>query len=138
MTDTTSISSHPTIIQGSDDTLAVLNVSQIDPPVNRVVYQTPRITDVSVTLESSSGHINPDYNVFVDPLGFAENVVFGEEIPLDPINPRAQFEIEEPQPTSSTPLDRVQRVLTRARHFYGRHIQQVPTCLLYTSDAADE
>lgn len=127
VTDRTSISSHPTVIQGSDDTLAVLNVSQVDPPVNRVVYQTPAITDFSVTLESSSGHINPDYNVFVDPLGFAENIVFGEEIPLDPINPRAQFEIEEPQPTSSTPLDRVQRVLTRARHFYGRHIQQVST-----------
>lgn len=127
ITDTTSISSHPTVIQGTDDTVAVLNVSQIDPPVNRVLYQSPASSDFTITLESTSGHINPDYNVFVDPLGFAENIVFGEEIPLDPINPRAEFEIEEPQPTSSTPLDRVQRVIARARHFYGRHIEQVST-----------
>ena len=127
VTDTTSIASHPTVIQGSDDSLAVLNVSQIDPPVNRVLYQSPTISDETITIESTSGHINPDYNVFVDPLGFAENIVFGEEIPLDPINPRAEFEIEEPQPPTSTPIDRVQNIISRARQFYGRHVQQVPT-----------
>lgn len=127
VTDITSIQSHPTVIQETDSSVAILNVTPSQPPPNRVLFQSPSVTDYTVTIESSSGHLNPDINVFVDPLSFAENIVFGEEIPLEPINPRAEFEIEEPYPTTSTPVERFQNVISRARQFYGRHVQQVAT-----------
>nr|AYA94416.1 MAG: L2 protein [Human papillomavirus] len=127
ITDITSIQSHPTVIGDVDSNVAILNVTPSDPPPSRVLYQTPSNSDLSITVETASGHLNPDINVFVDPLAFAENIVFGEEIPLEPINPRAEFEIQDPYQRTSTPLDRLQNVVSRARQYYRRYIQQVET-----------
>lgn len=125
ITDTTSINGHPTVIQGQTDDIAILNVTPYDPPATRVVFTLPQ-QDPSISLEAVAGHIDPSFNVYVDPLVTGENVYFGEEIPLEPINPRLEFEIEE-LPKASTPEERLQRAFSRAREFYSRHVQQVRT-----------
>ena len=123
-TDTTSINSHPSVAVNAEDS-AIINVTAIDPPPTRVIYASPDL-DTSLTIESSIGHIDPSYNVFVDPLSTGNTVSFGEEIPLEPINPRAEFEVEEP-PQTSTPGETVQRLYNRAREFYNRRVQQIQT-----------
>ncbi|ATQ38613.1 L2 [Gammapapillomavirus sp.] len=123
-TDTTSITSHPTVTVNAEET-AVIQVTAIDPPPTRVIYATPDL-DSNLTIESSIGHIDPSFTVFVDPLSTGNTIVLGEEIPLEPINPRAEFEIEE-APQTSTPGDTIQRVYNRAREFYNRRVQQIQT-----------
>nr|QAB13932.1 MAG: L2 protein [Human papillomavirus] len=125
ITDITSINSHPTVIQGPNENVAILNVTPFDPPATRVVYTLPQ-QDPSISLESVVGHIDPSVNIFVDPGATGENVFFGEEIPLEPLNPRLAFEIED-LPRASTPEERLQRAFNRAREFYSRHVQQVRT-----------
>lgn len=125
ITDTTSIISHPTVIQGIEENVAILTVTPADPPPTRVRFTLPEQSP-NISIESLAGHVEPTYDVFVDPVASGEDIYFGEDIPLEPINPRLEFEIEEP-PQSSTPEQRLQRAFSRAREFYSRHIQQVRT-----------
>nr|AYA93690.1 MAG: L2 protein [Human papillomavirus] len=125
ITDTTSIVSHPTVIQGIEENVAILSVTPSDPPPTRVRFALPQ-QDPSLSIESVAGHVDPSYDVFVDPVASGEDVYFGEEIPLEPINPRLEFEIEE-LPQASTPEERIRRAFNRARQFYSRHVEQVRT-----------
>lgn len=127
ITDTTSIQSHPTVYQGVENELAILTVSPADPPPTEVIFNSlePNL-DPFVTVQSVAGHIDPTFNVFVDPNLTGDDIVFGEQIPLEPINPRLEFDIEE-IPEASTPEQRIQRAFNRVRHFYRRHVQQVRT-----------
>ena len=127
ITDTTSIKSHPTVYQGVENELAILSVASAEPPATEVIFNAlePNI-DPFVTVQSIAGHIDPTYNVFVDPNLTGDDIIFGEEIPLQPINPRLEFELEE-IPQASTPEERIQRAFSRVRHFYRKHVQQVRT-----------
>nr|AYA93536.2 MAG: L2 protein [Human papillomavirus] len=125
VTDTVSINGHPTIFQSPDNDIAILNVTPADPPPTRVIFQAETINP-TFSVESAVGHIEPVYDIFVDPLGSAHTITYGEEIPLEPLRPRAEFEIED-LPRASTPSDRVSRIYNRAREFYRRRVQQMPT-----------
>lgn len=125
ITDTTSIISHPTVIQGVEENIAILTVTPADPPPTRVRFTLPQ-QDPNISIESIAGHVDPTYDVFVDPISSGEDIFFGEEIPLEPINPRLEFEIEE-LPKTSTPEQRLQTAFRRAREYYSRHVQQVRT-----------
>lgn len=125
VTDTVSINGHPTVFQTPDNGVAVLSVTPADPPPTRVIFQTETRNPL-FTLESTVGHIDPTYDVFVNPFITSDVVTFGEEIPLDPINPRSEFDIED-IPKSSTPTDTLNRVYNRARELYRRRVQQVST-----------
>jgi len=127
ITDTTSIQSHPTVYQGVENELAILTVSPADPPPTEVIFNSlePNL-DPFVTVQSVAGHIDPTYNIFVDPNLTGDDIVFGEQIALEPINPRLEFDLEE-MPEASTPEQRIQRAFSRVRHFYRRHVQQVRT-----------
>lgn len=127
ITDTVSIRSHPTVFQGIDQQFAILSVTPADPPPTEVVFSVlEEPIDPFVTLQTVAGHIDPSIDVFVDPNLTSDDIILGEEIPLDPINPRAEFDIEEP-PQFSTPEQRIQRAFSRVREFYRRHIEQVRT-----------
>ena len=126
VTDTTSIQSHPTVITHGTNDIAIINVTPSDPPPTRVIYSTSGYVNPAYTAETVIGHVDPDINVFVDPLSTGDNISFGEEIPLQPINPRQEFEIEE-IPRTSTPGERVQRLFTQARQLYNRRTLQNPT-----------
>lgn len=125
ITDTTSINGHPTVFQSPDNGIAILNVTPADPPPTRVIFQQETINP-TFTVESTVGHIEPTYDIFVNPFITSDIITLGEEIPLEPINPRSEFDIED-IPKSSTPSDTLSRVYTRAREFYRRRVQQQPT-----------
>lgn len=124
--DTTSIQSHPTIITQGNTDVAIINVSAVDTAPTRVVYSTSSFLNPSFSVESVIGHVDPDLNIFVDPLRTGDTIAFGEEIPLQPINPIQEFDIED-IPQTSTPLERAGRVVSRARQWYNRYTQQQPT-----------
>lgn len=69
-------------------------------------------------------------SVFVDPQSVSNTVTWGEEIPLNPIRPFEELELQEP-PTRSTPIESVsasfRRVTERARDLYNRYVEQRPT-----------
>lgn len=125
ITDTTSINGHPTVLQTPDNGVAILNVTPVEPPPTRVIFQT-EFNNPLFSIESNVGHIDPAYDVFVNPFITSDIITFGEEIPLDPINPRSEFDIED-IPRSSTPSDTLSKVYNRAREFYRRRVQQRPT-----------
>ena len=127
ITDTSSIASHPTVIQGFEENISLLAVNPAVPPPTEVVFSISEPTvDPFITIQSIAGHIDPSFNVYVDPNSTGDDIIFGEEIPLDPITPRAEFEIEDIAKTS-TPEERIQRAFNQARQFYRKHIQQVRT-----------
>ncbi|AEM24661.1 minor capsid protein [Human papillomavirus 144] len=116
--------STPTVVTTADDTaVAVLDISPAQPAPKRIVvegrvkpYQLVHISSLAATAPEGA-----DINVFVDS-HFDGDVIGGqyEEIPLEDIssiNP----------PKTSTPQGTVPRLTQRARNFYGRRVQQVPT-----------
>nr|AYA93522.1 MAG: L2 protein [Human papillomavirus] len=124
-TDTTSINSHPTVFQSPEFELAILNVTPADPPPTRVMF-TSTTSNPLFPLESTVGHINPDYDVIVNPFATTETITYGEEIPLEPIVPRQEFDIDD-LPKTSTPGNTLQRTVNRFRALYNRNVEQVPT-----------
>ena len=127
ITDSTSIQSHPTVYQNVEENIAILSVTPSAQPPTEVVFSLNEPTvDPFLSVQSVAGHLDPNFSVFVDPNITGDDILFGEEILLEPINPRYQFEIDE-LPVSSTPEQRIQRAFNRARQFYRRHIQQVRT-----------
>ena len=123
VTDTSSINSHPTVFQSAENGVAILNVTPAEPPPTKVVFVTETLNP---SFESTVGHIDSSYNVFVNPFITDETITFGEQIPLEPIVPRNEFEIED-IPKTSTPLDTLGKYYNRGREFYRRFVQQVPT-----------
>lgn len=125
ITDTTSIISHPTVLQTPELELAILNVTPADPPPTRVVF-TSTIENPLFTYETTVGHINPDYDIIVNPFATMETVSYGEDIPLQPLTPTQDFAYESVAKTS-TPDTALQRSVSRFRDLYNRRTEQVPT-----------
>nr|AYA93563.1 MAG: L2 protein [Human papillomavirus] len=123
ITDTSSIGSHPTVFQSPDNGVAILNVSPGNPPPTKVYFS---IETQNPIFESTIGHIEPTYDVHVNPFVTTETITFGEEIPLEPITPRSEFEIED-IPKTSTPVETLGRALSKVKGFYKKTVQQVPT-----------
>ena len=124
-TETGTIGGHPTIIQSANNGVAILNVTPTDPPPTRITFTHTTVNPL-FPIESTLGHIDPTYDIIVNPFATTESITFGEEIPLEPITPRFEFEIEA-EPTTSTPTDILQRSITRFRQLYNRNTQQVET-----------
>nr|AYA94236.1 MAG: L2 protein [Human papillomavirus] len=115
---------HPTIITTSDDTVAILDITPNNTPV-RVAIDTSTIHgDAShFSIITATTHPSPEINVFVDP-SFAGETVGYDEIPLETFNKISEFEIEEP-PQTSTPVQRLENTINRARRLYNRFTTQV-------------
>ncbi|AYD74617.1 L2 [Macaca mulatta papillomavirus 7] len=117
---------HPTIITTDNDTVAVLDVQPIPPPNRAAIDVSVGPGDSShVSIITAVSHPSPDINVFVDP-SFAGETVGYDEIPLQDLGGLSEFEIDE-GPTTSTPIQSLQRVVGRARNLYHRFVQQIPT-----------
>ena len=123
ITDTTSIASHPTVIQSPDNGVAILNVTPADPPPTRVIFSNETLNPA---FESAVGHIDPAIDVIVNPFATTETITFGQEIPLEPLRPYNEFQLED-LPQTSTPKQILERYYNRASQFYKRFIQQRPT-----------
>ncbi|ATQ38474.1 L2 [Gammapapillomavirus 19] len=125
--DVTATSGHPNVITGTDDSVAILDVQPIPPPKRFAldVQNTP--TSTHLTVYSQTTHADPDINVFIDSQFDGDIVGDVEEIPLETFNTMQEFEIEEPGPKSSTPVQSLNRLTTRARQLYNRYTEQVFT-----------
>lgn len=129
VSDVSGTSSHPTVIGGEDNNVAVLDVTPTEPPPKRIALgASPKISTphISVISDATSIGHSADINVFVDDSFAGITVGNYEEIPLQDFNVRAEFEIEA-GPKSSTPRDIIDKTIGRARQLYGRRVQQVAT-----------
>lgn len=116
------VGEHPNIIGGSSD-VAQIDV-QLAPPPPKKVALDPSVTQNISVIQVRQSHLDPNVNVFVNPSFDGVNIGTPENIELTELNLREEFEIDE-GPLRSTPLS--SRVITRARDFYNRFVQQVPT-----------
>ena len=128
ISDVTGVESQPTIVTAEDENIAILDVQPSTPASKRITvrpFQRPRAT------EPSTLHLIPelsatDYSVFVD-AQISGETVGAEHIPLEDINIRDEFEIEDAGPRTSTPEQRIGRAFQRARELYNRRIRQIRT-----------
>ena len=94
ISDVTGTSSHPTIISGEDNAIAVLDVSPTEPPTKRIALgtrgatSTPHISVISGTTEFGQ---SSDLNVFVNATFSGDSIGYTEEIPLEELNTIEQF-----------------------------------------------
>lgn len=113
---------HPNVT--TIDEAAVLDIQETGPPAKKMLIEDVN-TITQPTVIASLGHPDPDINVFVD-AHFDAKIIGGyENIPLEPLNEPAQFEIAEP--ISSTPREELGRLITRTRDLYRRYTQQIQT-----------
>lgn len=120
------VGGNPTVIS-STDTTAILDVQPIPPPKRFALDVSGRPTGTHVTLYSSTTHPDPDINVFVTSGYEGEIVGDVEEIPLQVFNQRQEFDIEEPIQKTSTPTQQLERFVGRAKAYYNRFVEQIPT-----------
>lgn len=124
--DITTSSGHPNIITAGEDA-AILEV-QPAPSAPRRIAVTQSRYNATPHLSVITGNISQDsnINVFVDAHFTGEVIGSFEEIPLEPLNQREEFQIEAGRKTS-TPRDTISQGLNRIRHLYNRRILQQPT-----------
>lgn len=114
----------PSVVTPTDDTaVAVLDISPAQPAPKRIAVEG-RVKPyqlVHISALAASAPEGADINIFVDS-HFDGEVIGGqyEEIPLEDLNNIAP-------PKTSTPQGFVPRIAQRARNFYARRVQQVPT-----------
>lgn len=122
--DITSTPSHPSIVTGSDDSVAVLDITPSSMPPRRVAMEVTGGASRNVHVVQAIVHADPT-NVFVDPQLSGDTVGY-ESIELQPLS-TSEFEIEE-APLTSTPLERgTARISAAARRLYHRFTQQIST-----------
>nr|AYA94793.1 MAG: L2 protein [Human papillomavirus] len=114
----------PTVVSSEEGAVAVIDAQPIpDRPVQ--VYFDPSTTAVhELTVFPTSESNVTDINIFVDPAYSGTYVGQFDEIPLDRLD-FAEFDIEE-QPTSSTPIQKLEKAVTRAKSLYNKYTRQVP------------
>lgn len=122
--DNSSIGSHPTVITGEESDVAILNISPNLPPRRVViqvdVHEPPETAAIATTTHADAAA------VFVDPQASGDTIGF-EDIELEPISSRSEFEIEDQGPRTSTPVDRVRSAVRGAQNLYYRLTRQLPT-----------
>lgn len=131
ITDTTvtgdSIGGNPNIVTSEKGVSAVLDVQPIPERPPQVLYDPSIDATAQIRIVSSDPALTQDTNIFVDPFVGGE-IVGGEavyeDIPLEELG-FGQMEIEE-QPITSTPTQRLENTLVRARELYNKYIKQVP------------
>ena len=129
-TDTlTTSNQQPTIITSGTD-VQIVDFQPGPPPPKRIVLDVGLSTaeELELNVFSEPKNFDPNINVFVDPNITGQTVGF-EEIELEPFNPDSysEFEVDEAGPTTSTPTQYIEGVVTKGRRFYNRIVKQVPT-----------
>lgn len=134
VSDVVNIGGAPTVTT-IDDTAAVLEVQPTTTSTPKRVATSSFNNPTFVSVHTSTlPEPSNTTDVFVDS-AFGGTLIGGnitadpvlEEIPLDTFNERLEFDIEEPGPKTSTPKERIEGALTRAREYYNRRVQQVRT-----------
>lgn len=122
ISEVTGVGEHPNVIYNADN-VAQLDVQLQPPPPKRVILDAS-IHNTETNIHTHASHVDSDYTVFVDAQFHGEHIGPVEEIELQSINLREEFEIDE-GPLKSTPLS--SRLINRTRDLYHRFVEQVPT-----------
>lgn len=123
LSEVTGLGEHPNIITTDTESPAILDIQTSPPPPKRVAIS--RSFEETVTdITTHFSHVDPNVNMYADPLGIGQHVGFSEEIPLQELNVREEFDIEE-GPSTSTPIS--SRLSNRVRDLYSRYVVQAPT-----------
>ncbi|AEM24612.1 minor capsid protein [human papillomavirus 137] len=135
LSEVTGVGEHPNIITGGTaDSPAILDVQTSPPPAKKILLD-PSISKTTTAVQTHASHVDANLNIFVDAQSFGTHVGYTEDIPLEEINLRSEFELEDSEPKTSTPF--AERVLNKTKQLYSKYVQQVPTrpaeFALYTS-----
>lgn len=122
VSEVTGVGEHPAVTYNTND-VAQIDI-QMQPPPPKRVFLDPEVYNTNTVVDTHASHVDSDFNVFVDAQMDSVNVGNVENIELQVLNSRAEFEIEE-GPVTSTPLST--RIISRARDLYNRYTSQVPT-----------
>ena len=129
ISDVTGVEGQPTIITQENESVAVLNVNPSTPAPKTVRigarFRSTPIADPSL-LQPLPEPSAIDFSVFVD-TRIAGDTIGAESIPLQEFPQFEPLEIEEINPRTSTPEQRINRAFQRARELYNRHITQIRT-----------
>lgn len=117
----------PTVITDTSNAV-VIDMQPGPPPPKRIALDLDSSTDRDIQMHVFQiPTLDANVNIFVDP-NVTGDIVGFEEIELGPLNRPDEFAIEEgPGPTSSTPTQRLERVINQGQQLYSRFVQQVQT-----------
>lgn len=125
LSEVTGVGENPNVISSDvDSSPAVIDVQTLPPPAKKIIVDSA-ISDTLHSVQTHASHIDSNVNIFVDAQSFGSHIGNYEEIPLEPFNIREEFEIEEPGPSTSTPLST--KAINKAKQLYSKYIEQVPT-----------
>jgi len=115
----------PTLTASEDGSVAILDVNATVQNAQQVFYDPGAPPLHELTVFTADPSTTTDINVFVEH-SFSGDVVGGglEDIPLERLDV-STFEIEEP-PQTSTPSQRLDTAINRAKELYNRFVRQVP------------
>lgn len=113
----------PTVISSDTGSVAVIEAQPIpERPVQVHFDPSTSAPNVLTEFPSISGTVT-DVNIFVDPAYSGTTVGAVENIPLDRLD-FSEFEIQEP--LTSTPSQRIDKIIDTTRQFYHRLTKQIP------------
>ena len=123
----TNINEHPAVINVTDEGTTALDVQSLPPPSKKLILDST-VTDQIELLPLNKVYTDQNVNMFVD-THFEGQVVGGDATYTD-IVLREEFEIEDIGPKTSTPTEKLQTVVGKAKRAYNRFVKQVPTSTL--------
>lgn len=128
ISDVTGTEGQPTVITQENNEVAILDVQPSTPSPKRVTVGRARSTPISdpTLMHALAEPSASDFNVFVDARASGDTIG-ADAIPLQEFSNYEPFEIEEINPRTSTPEQRINRAFQRARDLYNRQITQIRT-----------
>nr|AYA94045.2 MAG: L2 protein [Human papillomavirus] len=122
-TDVGGVQPTPTIVSSEEGATAIIDAQPIPERPVQVYFDPSPSATTTVNIFPAMPTTSTDVNVFVD--SFDSNVIGGfDEIPLQRLN-YEEFNIAD-IPEASTPVQKVEAALSRAKNLYSRYFRQVP------------
>ena len=122
-TDVGGVQPTPTIVSSEEGATAIIDAQPIPERPVQVYFDPSPSASSTVNIFPAMPTTSTDVNVFVD--SFDSNVIGGfDEIPLQRLN-YEEFNIQD-IPETSTPVQKVEAALSRAKNLYSRRFRQVP------------
>ena len=122
-TDVGGVQPTPTVVSTEEGAVAVIDAQPNPERPVQVYYDPDPTATATINIFPAMTTTSADVNIFVDP--YSADIIGGfDEIPLERLD-FSNLEIEE-QPIQSTPVQKVEAALTRAKSLYNRYFKQVP------------
>lgn len=122
-TDVGGVQPTPTVVSTEEGAVAIIDAQPVPERPVQVFYDPNPITDSSVNIFPAYPTTSTDVSIFVD--SFSSDVIGGfDEIPLQRLD-FSELDIED-IPAASTPVQKVEAALSRAKSLYSRYFKQVP------------